>query len=1473
MKFINEKSKELNMNVSKTLFLILAASLLFGTALSYQSDVKDSGSTTIGDPPRTVDDEDEPIHCWDDTDNDGDGNTDEEDSSCVRPAWNDSVEGMIWDTHLAAEIEDFDYSTVDSEASNSPSPSENMAFFFEGSVFQNNQLSGSNSNSWSDTSSGDSLETYWIDAVRGESDDAFGFGFMREASFSPSDFPSYTGSDGSTQEIAIQNNRVIDAPHNTGADDEVCGNGIEDWSYDKTGDDGSEASATTDCREDFGRIMEKYFIQTPYEQSGLSCESDDASCDPSDCNDASCSSTSSCTDADCQIDTDRSHQNDDSYWNIRSDGDTIYETTCTSDAGDVASEPGCSADSSGCCAYNSTTGACIDSGNSGCSASGDEAGEIRSWEETSSRNCESYYSTTDGGSSPSGDRAGNSKAGTYTHFTAHSDSSWQSTSQQGGESGTAWCGYDYTLTVNADGPQGNGDGFIVIDERSGSSSNDIDRVVARESPDGSSSVGRNVHYGQDGSALSTDSGDYIDQIDLGCSGDSRVCIKYVDFYTEEGSGNQGSPEWESVSAAVESREVYEGLPEDSYSVCKAINRINNENGDSRGNDLVDCDYTRNGDNIAPLPQACGDQDDEHLILMEGPQINQGTAEQYLFHEQGCVSWGNSETDRFNRDLDENACWLKGDAYSEGSVVNVASTGKQEPFAGTGADGSDYDNYEAGEDSPDRQVCLNIDSDNSEKDYNHRYDDDTETGYGGQWYDLDDDRVNSYLRSNEGRLGLSPTQRDGETNYINYYYGENPNPSHPQYNPEGGLRGTALIADCGPLLDSCGDVEDETQRDVDAGEGLYFAFFEEGARDEDYHPEGRDELTDITPVSNGVLNLIKKYPENNQLGPGHYDYDGRGIEWWEDTETGVDSAVQYAYTEGMDWAIDSTGVPYPPWGASDTGPYADNSGNHYREDYTGSTRSTPGDDVVQKYDKAFGNSLAVEAVTDISGTNINSGDGYWIDPDNIRYHWDEGHISGTNGAAEWKSLVSYQIDLTGPDSGLGWDYERDNYYTSDRDPQNIDFQESGYIAYTDIAWKQENGGLADGLQPPMCGDDRYEFLLEERGESVNSEEYTGRYACADHTNYCVQRDESPALYEEETYENANEDGEDEGRLKQDEEYCIKMDNDEEPEWYDQDYVQEACRENSLYGELGQRWIPDTYINEHPYAVTGGIDDSWNDRLAQRGTGSLESDQEADNWNTNPIDSGYSPVDTGTEFDQVANPSYADYGFCAGDDSSEYMVTQQSQTRFIETDTNVTGVAADPDSCVLANDRPEIDSSETERMLYQEGEQETLNSGGTTRQIACFNGQWWGDWPVVFLEDQVNLELGETSYTAFKVINPESSARTMELSLSIGNEELSKFVSFTEDGNHERSIEMPAESSKTFSLEIQGNREIDSSDDNEIELQGVSSRGDLNGYDTIDVVIGESSNIGNDTGNTRDVPGLQVIQLIVIGLVSVAMFFLN
>lgn len=1038
---------------SRTLIFFTLLVLLCSTVISFESERSDDETIDIS----------EEIQCWNNEDNSLDGNAPpggnpdtigkgphDVTPGCVNPYWEDDNEAMIWGQYLMSEIDGMSYSTVDEEAESSPDLSSNMAFFHEGGIIENQELNP-------DQSSGSSITVHWVDAVRDEQTGLWGFGIHREDTYSQSDFDTFTGEDGSTQQVEIRNNRVIDTPHDN---TNVCGNGMEDLDISKIGNDAGDEYAETDCKGDYGEIKEIYDRREPY--GSYYCEQDygpieetvDEDCD---CDTGSTTGCGGCSSGDCRnaecwadievycdVEEDNSAQESNYYY--RPDGDFIVYNGCEDTGGPLAEyEDSCEVSQGGEGSCNWNTGQYCDIPGS-CYSSGDsdyddddctEGTTDRDWIGEVVKDCNDNNHVNGGGI----DGTGNDPAGTYTKFTAHSDSSWGSASMSGGDSrsdgtedGSVWCGYDETLTVNADGPEGNGNGFIVIDERAGTGS---DAVVARESPDGSNRVGRNVHYGATGSATTVDSNDYLDSVglDLSCSGSTRVCIKYVDFYT-------GTSGWSTVPGAVEGREVYEGLPSDSYSVCKNINHINERNGDSRGDDLIDCDYMRNGDNISPLPEACGDQDEEHVMVMEGSPVDSGTAEQWLGHEQACVSWGGGEQDFNGRTIDSSACVNQGQPWAEGTVLNVAS----ENFVNSDFPEREYpytdEGWEEGGDSPDWQVCLDIGdyaSQDAPKPYNHRHNDPSNERFGGQWYDLDDDRIHDYLRDMEAN-GLINSESAGDSSannaggneaytWIDYYYTENPNPQHDDYNPKGGLTGTALVADCGPNI-LCGDEGNSDRTGVSApgyGEGVYFGFSQPGSntfdtwsRDDDYHPQGmwsrdfNDEIgEDYSIISDGPEEsrqntgsgmhsleprdqytgyLVRAESVSNQLADGNPDYNGQN--WWFNTYVDEDRAVQYGFAEGPDWGVDSTGVLYPPGGISESGDYlisSDSSaGNHRHIDYQNPPRTNWEEGSISKTDKAHGNSVLVVA-NDNNDHGYEQGQAYWIDPDDIFNEWQNDNI--------------------------------------------------------------------------------------------------------------------------------------------------------------------------------------------------------------------------------------------------------------------------------------------------------------------------------------------------------------------------------------------------------------------------------------------------------------------------------------------------
>ena len=1417
------------MKLRKILAFLSIILLITGFAVAYTGSSTDDSSSggsgggggdTGGDTP-----EDDPSvyspNCYDGIDNDDhNGDDDNDQFSCVKPFGSDHIEGSIWDTDLTT--------TMNDEA---PSRDETISVFYAGSVEQGNDNTDD-----SGTDSG-SLTEYYITEIGSESDNNYSFGKINSIDYSG--FPAGT---------TFNNGRAIDPPNNLGS--ETCGDGYENDGGPTNDAQNFPDSQNTDCRADYGRLGETYDVkdtdsddESNYLQDGMACRPDVASCETTEKTETDSSTSCSCTASvtvSCSIDTDYTDDENHDFWYL--DGDYIYEETCTNDGGSTASK----SDDASCSYSHSWTYSCSPHDTRVCPArcsdgesdsDSDSAGDKRSWEQTNDINCNNR-NVVDGGGETSGDdsspnKADNDPAGTYTEFTA-----WGNNAD---DVDRAWCAHEYTLTVDADGPQGNGDGFVVVHEGS---------VVATESPDGSDSVGQNVWV--DGSNSGTD---YTSRISTSCQGDKTTCLKYVDFQTVSGSGDQGDPDWTTASDAVtiDNGETTTYTADESYSVCKKINSINEKNGD--GTELIDCDYERGSvgsEDVSPLPEAGGDEPNEHLIIMEGPAVDNSVTQDYLAFEQKVVNW-EEDTGVFGDSLDSSACVTKGKAVSEGTVAPIQTYNTVS------------ESFEMGTPSPDWEVCLNLDDgtgddqpwDNAGNDPNAR-------DFGGEWYDFDDERINDYLRGSGNNLITGGDSDD--INDIAYYWRTNPNPQHSDHNPTGGESGVALEDDCDPALAGC-----DTTGTTISGEsgGLFYGTFEDFTRDEDYHPQSQDGLTPygMEPLLEGHLKRLKQ--DSNQLEPGmdtDYSMDFNDPDnYWFDTRGGEDYADQYGYVDERSDAISNRGKSRNP-----------DTGEDYRPGKTyartsSAIRDNINSDSVEKTQKVFGNSIVVES-TD-SGP-FQSGEGYWLDPDDLE-------AKNSDFKSYWWDLVRFNIDLTGPDSGLGYD--------DGSDPLVRDYEtkQGSSVIKGGIYWQDEDSGGSPYHEGPICGDDQLEFLVEEMGASENSGKTHGRYACVDSKDKCVTFNSDPPVIDLESYAQAGENAENAGRLKQDKEICLKDRSDEQPKFWDQDYgdvngdgSQDTCNVNNLYGSDGVRWLDEEYVTTHPHAVTGGIDDDWNEYLNQlynlERHDQYTSKPDQDSWNFG----SESPVPSGVG--AVGNDSVATLGFCGGDDDGEFLITQECNSNLCETDRDIVGVAKNPDSCVIDEETMSYDTSVDERKVFEPGKEITVNLGGESRQMTCFDNNWFDEYPIIFNQQNTEVPFGESTTVSFHIINVRDSDTTFEVEMldpltdNPSAYQHSRFVS--QSGNSFETTVGP-QSSETFYVNIDGaNKAIgDSStpseDDLTVRASAVNS--DMNGEDSTTVEVVENNATNSSVGRTepKSVPGIGAVHVMALVLISSVFFFLQ
>ena len=1412
------------MRFRQVFILLIIISLTLGLSLAYTGFYTDStgggggsGDTGGGETGGDTDpggnnggdngggSEGQPGTCYDGNDNDQYNGADAEDEfSCVQPNGSDHIEGSIWDTDLTT--------TMDGE---SPSISRTPSVFFSGSVEQ-----GNDNNAVSDEDSG-TLTEYYVRALQSESDGYYGYGMPGSDGYS---FASGT---------VFESGRAIDPPNPSGSQN--CGDGYEndgDPSFSQVMSNvlQDQDSQTIECRADYGRILYEVQHESEYKQDDLTCRPDDGCSTSTD-------EGSKCTPCSANVYGCNDYSQDDGndYW-VRDGSQGMREVTCRDNGDYITKETNTCSDSW------STGPSPDDRASCGPKTVGDTGGNDREWVRyTDDYNC-NLENVVDGGGDDGGKESGdmsgeypnkpdNDPAGTFTNFKSY-------TNNDRSTDGVIWCQAESSLTVDADGPEGNGDGFVVVHRG---------EIVATESPDGSDNVGR-AYYGRDGAYGNTQR--YLSRISSYCPGEKTTCLKYADYQTKTNDGGDNS--W-SVSEAVQltSSETY--TADDSYSVCKKINMINENNGD--GTELIDCDYERGSvgsEDISPLPEVGGDEYNEHLIIMEGPAVDNSVTREYLAFEQKVVDW-DEDTGVYGDNLDSSACVIKGKAVSEGTVVPIQTYNAVE------------DSFEMGTPSPDWEVCLDIeDGTGDDEPWDNKDNDLGAEDFGGEWYDLDDERVNDYI-SGEGN-NLVTNGDPNDVNDVAYYYRTNPNPSHSDYNPAGGESGLALEDDCDPALDGC-----DTTGSTIQGEsgGLFYGTFTDFTRDEDYHPqmENAQPPYGMEPLLEGRLKKIKE--DSNQLEPGmdteySLDFNDKSS-YWVDSRGGEDYADQYGYVDQRSDAISNRGNSRNPDTNQDYTP-----GRTYVRT-SAATRDNINADTVEKTQKVFANSIVVEST---SSGPFQTGEGYWLDPDDLR-------VKNSDYESDWWDLVRFNIDLTGPDSGLGWDDGSDHLV------KDYDTKQGSSVIRGGIYWQEEDTGGSEHHERPICGDDQLEFLVEEMGESVNPAKNDGRYACLDSKDRCVTFASDDPVTDINEYKQAGEPDEDLGRLKNDREYCMKDRSDEQPKFWDQDYgdvngdgTQDTCNVNNLYGSESIRWIDESYVKTNPHAVTGGIDDDWNEYLEQQNGLGREtryiSEPNQDSWNFN----AESPVPSGAR--AVGNESIATQGFCAGDDEGEFFVTQQCNTNLCETDREVVGVSKNPGSCVIDEDKIAYDLDVDERTIFEPGSEVEVDLGSETRTMTCFNNYWFDEYPVVFNQDDIQVPFGESSTVSFHLINVRDSSTSFEVEMIdplTDNPSAYQHSTFLGQSGDSFETTIGPQSSKTYNINIEGsNRAIgDSStaseDDLTVRASAVNS--DMRGEDftTVEVVENNASNTSVGRSEPQSVPGVGPVHLIAMIVISSAVFFLQ
>ncbi|WEL19442.1 hypothetical protein [Candidatus Nanohalococcus occultus] len=968
---------------------------------------------------------------------------------------------------------------------------------------------------------------------------------------------------------------------------------------------------------------------------------------------------------------------------------------------------------------------------------------------------------------------------------------------------------DWFRSFDADGPNGQGDGFLGVEDG---------RILGTTT----ATLASDTRNSSDGSSSSFGNFDFVNPSgvennnDLSCPEDHVKCVIDMDMSLENiDQWDSPTPDSADVSYELQKEELDESL-----GVYKLFQNITPDTATG----------TYDGTVSNPTPGVCGDQPNEYWTYMEGPEVNNDVLNNNKNAQQVCVD---SRTD----------CVVKGEEVSEGTVVDVSS--------------QQTSGFEKSIDSPDREVCLAIpDSGDTHPGDNYDYDDDgTVEEMGGEWYDMDNEVANQYLRNGGSDLVDLSREYDsnGDGTYnssdIDYYYTENPSAYHATYNPAGGEEGIALEDDCGPNIDGCDDSGTNT-----AGKSpLFFSTFTEGEKDEDFHP--LSQTTEQDPAAfNGTFNRIDD--DSNQLERSMDTVVSFTNPNWKTTfyERSISnsSVDQYGITKNLSMLISTRGEAYAP-------------GRTYHRN--GASRTSTDATSHSKTERVFGNSFA--DVSTHSDGRIQPGDGVWIDPDYIKQGWENGEYQSMEYFSGWRDKLGFNIDLTGPDAGLGFDtgpsssYEHlstgnvdtdivigDIYFEGEED--GVDNDGNGGVDESEV-YEGTNivGETTPRLEPPMCGDDRKEFLIEEMGESVNPERYDGGYACADAIDSCVDMSSTPRIIEAGDYRNTDEPDESAGRAKEDKEICsqttVRGPTDPKYRWMDQDLTEEYCRANSFYGSQGVRWFDEDYVNNYPEAVKYGIDDDWNVYMEDEGK------------STEP-----SPVDNGNRTHNKIRTT----GFCGGDDAGEFFVTQQCNTDLCETDTDVQGVVKTPGACILDGSKYPAVSSDI-RDTYQPGEAVRYDYGGEVEEIRCLQGTWYDNWPIVAEQDQTDITLGSTKAILFHVINPTENAITFDL--QIEDTTMRKFSEFSQTGENTMSLNVPAQSTRTVEVDSIGGKDTISGVP--VWVQATSTYSDLTGeaYTNVNVVPQQTS--GQTQQDPNDVPGIGIVQVLAAALTATAAVFFS
>jgi len=520
------------------------------------------------------------------------------------------------------------------------------------------------------------------------------------------------------------------------------------------------------------------------------------------------------------------------------------------------------------------------------------------------------------------------------------------------------------------------------------------------------------------------------------------------------------------------------------------------------------------DNLPQFKNTCGDDPNEYVIrehVGDSTEFAPDTSER---HRYVCA----------DRPTD---CAFNGSVYSQGQAVNLGG-----------------ENEENGTTVAEPEVCL----------------DDDPSMPGGEWYDLDDDRLRTSQLTNDQVDNLTRTL--GDNPVLDELWGANPGTD-----TTSSFQGYATEDDCDPDLDYC---DDGNQSSLDWFSGGEFV---EGATQDNNLP------------GNSIGGIHNKMQESsNQFDTSadtitHLKNSYSGTPWKDDSLDTTPGPDNWGLSNALSDAITNNGLSKA-------------SGQCYFRDGNPPRTSIfyPSD---RKVDKYFGNSYA----------DNQGGDGVWEDPDDL-------------GAGK----LDFSCDLT-RDRGLA--YKKSSVTNSYRDGGRIyvgelkfernpssslvegletpvcgDDESEYFIETVGVGEKgtEKNGAYMCANSPKRCvlptpsGPELYET-----GDYLNlneSSEPEGRYKQDEEV--CLNPSTAPT--------------------------SKTLFNPLHGVWYDQDYSKKACNTNNLFGSPGVRWFDSDTVKEHPRAFTGGIDDDYNQFLDNQGRSTNASDQEVPLNGGTPVKTG-------------------------------------------------------------------------------------------------------------------------------------------------------------------------------------------------------------------------------------------------------------